>query len=301
VEDFKVVEHAQELDVQVLLVLLQLGVAIHLDAQVVAGLLPVQFAVGHMEKVLVAGLAFLGDLHQSDAGGYLVLLLHPVGDHIVRGRPREAPNAGNLDGLQVQQIERGRLVNVDRVLAHTGHKLVVVRPAEHGKHRHAIGHKRTLLGSGADVPDYNLLSRGRWSVSDEIIFARRKLHELGAGMGELLDLLETTAAPDGDAGLVESDHIRAQGRPLDEGVGEAFAGLQLEGFGKDVLPEANLHAVGRGFRSHAVLVIGIRVVDEVVQIALYLEGLHGWRLPLLRDVLVPREMGILAIAFNYSP
>ena len=71
--------------------LLGLGVAINLDTQVVAILLPVHLAVSHVEKVFDAEFLTTWHLNEGHSSGDILLFRHPVSNDVIRGRPREIP------------------------------------------------------------------------------------------------------------------------------------------------------------------------------------------------------------------
>lgn len=71
--------------------LLGLGVAIDLDTQVVAILLPVHLAVSHVEEVFDAEFLTTWHLNEGHSSGDILLFRHPVSNDVIRGRPREIP------------------------------------------------------------------------------------------------------------------------------------------------------------------------------------------------------------------
>lgn len=77
-------------------VLADLGVTVHLDAKVIARLLPIHFTVGNAKQVLNPNFVSAGYLQQGDTGRCILLLTHPIGNRVVCGAPGEIPNTLNL-------------------------------------------------------------------------------------------------------------------------------------------------------------------------------------------------------------
>lgn len=71
--------------------LLGLRVAIDLDTQVVAILLPVHLAVSHIEEVFDAEFLTTWHLNEGHPSGDILLFRHPISNDVIRGRPREIP------------------------------------------------------------------------------------------------------------------------------------------------------------------------------------------------------------------
>ena len=81
-------------------------VAIDLNTQIVAFLLPVQATLLHREQVLLTEGLARRDADDADARGHVTLLGRPVADVVVGGRPGEVVDALHLDALLVQQAKR---------------------------------------------------------------------------------------------------------------------------------------------------------------------------------------------------
>lgn len=68
-----------------------LSVSVHFDTKVLAGFLPVQFTVSHVEEVTNPQLVSTRDLDETDSSRAGVQLGHPVRQDISIGRPFKIP------------------------------------------------------------------------------------------------------------------------------------------------------------------------------------------------------------------
>lgn len=205
--------------------LLGLGVAVDLDAKVLALGLPVKLAVGDVEQVSGSddGLGWNG--HKTDTGRLVLHLWGPVGEELLLllssgklnglGAPLEINNTLNLDGLLAQKTHAGDFVDFDGLSwSDTGEVLLVRRPLEDWPLNLSLSicilfsldveiGERAEESSSLEIPDKEVLAllfwakrmwsiwQADWSVGpgNKVVLIRRVFYHVYERMVEPLDTL----------------------------------------------------------------------------------------------------------------
>lgn len=172
----------------------------------------------------VSNLGLGWNFEQDDTSGHVLMLGNPVAQVVVAGRPLKVHDVRNLDALFVEQRERLRFVDEQRVRAETCEILVVevpfeVRPDECYR---AFARERALLLTRSHAPDDQRLvvhARSIRVARDQVVLAGREVDELHAVMRKSRELIELFARPKRNASIVECGQVRAFRRPLETGLG----------------------------------------------------------------------------------
>lgn len=178
----------------------------------------------YLNRYLVTNLSLCGYLEQDDTSRHVLVLGHPVAQIVVGGRPLKVHDVRYLDAFLVEQRERLRFVDKQRIGAQTRKILVVEIPLEirpHECHR-SLARERTLLLTRAHAPDNERLivdARFVRVARDQVVLARREVNQLHAVMSESRKLIELFASPQSDASVVERRKVGAFRRPLESRLG----------------------------------------------------------------------------------
>lgn len=247
---------------------------IDLDADVGGFGLPVQLGIADTEKVQATDDLLGGDAHQADLGGVAADFRRPEAEQLLvrldtltlngGGGPVEVNNTFNLDASLVEKVHAGQFVDGDGVSGvQTSDVLVVGRPLESRPLQ--LGSRLALLDLGglkvgegtqrlssSNIPDdivlalivdgentVGVVGDGNRAVgpSDQVVFVGREGDEVDEGVRETAELAPGLATPQDHALGVDRSEIRAQRRPLQEGLGPVLTVDNVLGLISLVVPE----------------------------------------------------------------